>query len=95
MSREDVEQLVDRMLLTLKYAEEPEWNVLAEYIEELQQENQQLKDRINKAVEYIRKSDTLYEFKEDKSSVSIPNSIIVDDYKCRKELIDLLKGDKE
>lgn len=64
-------------------------------IGDLQQENQQLKDRINKAVEYIRKSDALYEFKEDKSSVLIPNSIIVDDYKCRKELIDLLKGDKE
>ena len=54
MSREDIEQLVDRMLLTLKYAEEQEWKVLAEYIEDLQQENKQLKDKIESAIEYIK-----------------------------------------
>ena len=71
----------------------------------LQQENQALKKKYEnavadyeyeksknqRAIEYIRKSDALYEFKVDTSVNAIPNSIIVDDYKTRKELIEILQ----
>ena len=72
---------------------------------ELLEENEQLKEKYlnavadyeyeksknQRAIEYIRKSDALYEFKVDTSVNAIPNSIIVDDYKTRKELIETLQ----
>lgn len=90
MSREDIEQLVDRMLLTLKYAEEQEWKVLAEYIEDLQQENNQLKDRINKAVEFVEEfiREDYYEKLDEYITHFTWN-------KTKDDLIHLLKGDKE
>lgn len=90
MSREDVEQLVDRMLLTLKYAEEPEWKVLAEYIEELYQENQQLKDRINQTINTIET--TISIIKQQPSSDKELDLYFINQL---ERYLNLLKGDKK
>lgn len=36
MNEDDIKQIVDRVLLTIKYAEEPEWNILYDYVTKLQ-----------------------------------------------------------
>ncbi len=56
-----------------------------EKIYDLQQENKQLKDRINKAIEYIEKETEIY----DKNPIE--GSWLYNIYK----ILDLLKGDKE
>lgn len=63
----------------------------AEAIELLEQENQQLKDRINKAVEYIEKHKQVYDID---GSVE-PKIDDFDILASPKYLIGLLKGDKE
>ena len=53
-----------------------------EYIKELEQVNQQLKDRINKAIEHISNEFLCYDNESD-------------EYIQGSKAIDLLKGDKE
>ena len=71
------------------------WNAtqdeMAKSLRNLQQENQQLKDRINKAIEYIEKHKQVYDID---GSVE-PKLDDFDILASPKYLLDLLKGDKE
>ena len=62
-----------------------DWEKVTQSIVELQQENNQLKDRINKAIEYIEKETEIY----DKNPIE--GSWLYNIY----QILDLLKGDKE
>lgn len=43
MNEDDIKQIVDRVLLTIKHAEEPEWNILYDYVTKLQNNWNELK----------------------------------------------------
>ena len=48
MTEQDKQQIVDRVLLTIKYAEETEWKILYEYITNLQLEVEEKDSEIAK-----------------------------------------------
>lgn len=53
MTEEDKLQIVDKVLLTIKYAEETEWKILYEYITNLQSEIEEKDSEIAKLKEDI------------------------------------------
>lgn len=61
---------------------------------ELLKENQQLKDKINKAVEYIE-NNSLYDEEYDYNYEEEMYLSGIDDEVAKKDLLSLLKGDKE
>lgn len=66
--------------------------VVLDEIENLQQENQQLKDRINKALEYLKeKEDSLFMTFDD---YMLDHDELIDK-KIGLTLLEILKGDKE
>lgn len=48
MTEQDKQQIADRVLLTIKYAEETEWKILYEYITNLQLEVEEKDSEISK-----------------------------------------------
>jgi hypothetical protein len=68
--------------------------VVLDEVENLQQENHQLKDRINKAVEYIE-NNSLYDEEYDYNYEEEMYLSGIDDEVAKRDLLDLLKGDKE
>lgn len=53
MTEQDKLQIVDKVLLTIKYAEETEWKILYEYITNLQSEIEEKDSEIAKLKEDI------------------------------------------
>lgn len=90
MNKEEIKQYYERIEKLLNGANKETYGFAPEEIrqilkwyEVLQQENQQLKDRINKAIEYIKELD-------DNTDDIICYEI--DKYR-RSELLEILKGD--
>ena len=67
---------------------------LEKYALKLHKENSQLKDRINKAVEYIE-NNSLYDEEYDYNYEEEIYLSGIDDEVAKKDLLSLLKGDKE
>lgn len=65
--------------------------VVLDEISNLQEENSQLKERIEKAIEYNKQLSKLYDIGSMERSNADTNLLILGD----KETINLLKGDKE
>lgn len=73
------------------YTARKEWEAL-EVFKKLQKENQQLKDRINKAVEYIEKNKYIIA----KYTTANSDSKVIYELYCEPdELLEILKGDKD
>ena len=100
MNKEEIEELkeftidltdIDELALGLEICSKKSNMVIQEFIDtilQLQQENQQLKERINKAIEYINDNVAVYAF----NNKEYPHWEFNDDDDM-KELLEILKGD--
>ena len=75
MNEDDIKQIVDRVLLTIKYAEEPEWNILYNYVTKLQNNWNELKKSIENDLKEYEESE--FHIKEPPISIQTKINILI------------------
>lgn len=88
MNKEEIIKRALIILHTTGYTNELEKSLCIDAIEQLQQENKQLKDRIDKAIEYIKNNSEEWEF----NIYGTPKILMIK--VTRENFLKMLKGDE-